>query len=57
MRQGVVRLFHHLGNIFLEQLPPAGQELKTDHKLRRKLREKNAAQGHKRDDHEPMMTS
>ena len=53
MRQGVVRLFHHLGNIFLEQLPPAGQELKTDHKLR----EKNAAQGHKRDDHEPMMTS
>ena len=57
MRQGVVRLFHHLGNIFLEQLPPAGQKLKTDHKLRRKLREKNAAQGHKRDDHEPMMTS
>ena len=57
MRQGVVRLFHHLGNIFLEQLPPSSQGLKTDHKLRRKLREKNAAQGHKRDDHEPMMTS
>lgn len=59
VRQGVVRLFHHLGNLFLEQLPPAGQGVKmgTDHKLRRKLREKKAAQGHKRDDHEPVMTS
>lgn len=59
VRQGVVRLFHHLGNLFLEQLPPAGQGVKmgTDHKLRRKLRQKKAAQGHKRDDHEPVMTS
>lgn len=59
VRQGVVRLFHHLGNLFLEQLPPAGQGVKmgTDHKLRRKLREKKAAQGHKRDDHKPVMTS
>lgn len=59
VRQGVVRLFHHLRNLFLEQLPPAGQGVKmgTDHKLRRKLREKKAAQGHKRDDHEPVMTS
>ena len=59
VRQGVARLFHHLGNLFLEQLPPAGQGVKmgTDHKLRRKLREKKAAQGHKRDDHEPVMTS
>ena len=59
VRQGVARLLHHLGNLFLEQLPPAGQGVKmgTDHKLRRKLREKKAAQGHKRDDHEPVMTS
>ena len=59
VRQGVVRLFHHLGNLFLEQLPPAGQGVKmgTDHKLRRKLREKRVAQGHKRNDHEPVMTS
>ena len=57
MRQGVVRLFHHLGNIFLEQLPPVSHGVKTDHKLRRKLQEKKAAQGHKRDDHEPVMTS
>lgn len=59
VRQGVARLFHHLGNLFLEQLPPAGQGVKmgTDHKLRRKLREKKAAQGHKRDDHEPVITS
>lgn len=59
VRQGVVRLFHHLRNLFLEQLPLAGQGVKmgTDHKLRRKLREKKAAQGHKRDDHEPVMTS
>ena len=59
VRQGVARLFHHLGNLFLEQLPPAGQGVKmgTDHKLRRKLRQKKAAQGHKRDDHEPVMTS
>ncbi len=36
VRQGVARLFHHLGNLFLEQLPPAGQGVKmgTDHKLR-----------------------
>ena len=59
VRQGVARLFHHLGNLFLEQLPPAGQGVKmgTNHKLRRKLREKKAAQGHKRDDREPVMTS
>ena len=57
MRQGAARFFHHLGNVFLEQLPPVGQEPKTDHKLRRKLREKKAAQGHKQDDHEPVMTS
>ena len=56
-RQSVGRLLHHLGNIFLEQLPPSSQGLKTDHRLRRKLREKKAAQGHKRDDHEPVMTS
>lgn len=59
MRQGVVRLFHHLGNIFLEQLPPSPGRLrvKMDHKLRRKIQEKKAAQGHKRNDHEPVMTS
>ena len=33
-----------------------GLRVKVDHKLRRKIQEKKAAQGHKRDDHEPIMT-
>lgn len=56
--QGVARLLNHLGNIFQEQMPPSpgGLRVKVDHKLRRKIQEKKAAQGHKRDDHEPTMT-
>lgn len=56
--QGVVRLFHQMGNLFQEQLPPdlGGLRVRVDHKLKRKIQEKKAAQGHKRDDHEPVMT-
>lgn len=55
--QGVARLLNHLGNLFREQLPPSsgGLRVKVDHKLKRKIQEKKAAQGHKRDDHEPVM--
>ena len=48
------RLLHHLGQIFRENsVPPAapvGQQV--DRKLRRKIREKKIAMGHKPDDHE-----
>lgn len=59
MMQGVARILNHLGNLFQEQLPPSPGRLrvKMDHKLRRKIQEKKAAQGHKRNNHEPVMTS
>lgn len=59
MAQGVTRILNHLGNLLQEQLPPSpgGLRVKVDHKLKRKLQEKKAAQGHKQDDHEPVMTS
>ena len=59
MMQRVARILNHLGNLFQEQLPPSpgGLRVKMDHKLRRKIQEKKAAQGHKRNDHEPVMTS
>ena len=48
------KLLHHLGQIFRENsVPPAapvGQQV--DRKLRRKIREKKIAMGHKPDDHE-----
>lgn len=48
------RLLHHLSQIFRDNsVPPAapvGQ--RVDRKLRRKIREKKIAMGHKPDDHE-----
>lgn len=47
------RLLHHMGRVFQEQaLPPSGGISFVDSKLRRKIREKNIAMGHKPDDHE-----
>ncbi len=47
------RLLHHMGRIFQEQAPPpAGGISFVDSKLRRKIREKKIAMGHKPDDHE-----
>ena len=59
MIQGVTKILNHLGDLFQEQQPPSpgGLRVKVDHKLKRKLQEKKAAQGHKQDDHEPVMTS
>ncbi len=47
-------LFYHMGRIFQEQRqqPVAGMRLAVDSKLRRKIREKKIAMGHKPDDHE-----
>lgn len=47
------RLLHHMGNIFQEQTPPSSGGVSfADSKLRRKIREKKIAMGHKPDDHE-----
>ena len=47
------RLLHHMGRIFQEQAPPPGGGITfVDSKLRRKIREKKIAMGHKPDDHE-----
>ena len=47
------RLLRHMGRIFQEQAPlPAGGVSFVDSKLRRKIREKKIAMGHKPDDHE-----
>lgn len=57
--QTATRLLHHMGNIFREQTPPpssGGLRVAVDRKLLRKIMEKKAALGHKRDDHEPTMT-
>lgn len=49
----VTRLLHHMGRIFQEQAPPqTGGVSFVDSKLRRKIREKKIAMGHKPDDHE-----
>ena len=46
-------LLHHMGNIFQEQVPPSSGGVSfVDSKLRRKIREKKIAMGHKPDDHE-----
>jgi len=47
-------LLYHMGHIFQEQRqqPVAGMRLAVDSKLRRKIREKKIAMGHKPDDHE-----
>ena len=47
------RLLHHMEHIFQEQNPgPVGGISFVDSKLRRKIREKKIAMGHKADDHE-----
>ena len=50
------RLLYHMARIFREQelRPSAGPIQFTDRKLRRKIREKKIAMGHKPDDHEDM---
>ena len=50
----VLRMLHHMGNIFRENSTADAvyTGMQIDKKLRRKLREKKIAQGHKRDDHE-----
>lgn len=48
-----LRLLHHMSNIFWEILPPlnpVGGHVES--KLRRRIREKKIAMGHKADDHE-----
>ena len=47
-------LLYHIGRIFQEQQPqPAGgMRVAVDSKLKRKIREKKIAMGHKPDDHE-----
>jgi len=47
-------LLYHMGRIFQEQRQPpaAGMRVAVDSKLRRKIREKKIAMGHKPDDHE-----
>ena len=47
-------LLYHMGRIFQEQRPQpaAGMRVAVDSKLRRKIREKKVAMGHKPDDHE-----
>ena len=47
------RLLRHMSRIFQNGMPPAGQDrIQIDKKLRRKLRQKKIAQGHRADDHE-----
>ena len=47
-------LLYHMGRIFQEQRPrpAAGMRIEVDSKLKRKIREKKIAMGHKPDDHE-----
>jgi len=54
----VGRLLRQLGNIFRENslLPTNPQGMRIDSRRRKKLMEKKMALGHKRDDHEPVMT-
>lgn len=48
------RLLHQLTKIFLEEERREGaRRISVDRKMRRKIREKKVAQGHKGDDHEP----
>ena len=47
------RLLRHMGNVFRDQAPPPANGFSfVDSKLRRKIREKKIAMGHKADDHE-----
>lgn len=54
--QSATRLLHHLSRVFQDNTPPrCDSGMRMDKKLRRKLREKKIAQGHKPDDHEDTM--
>lgn len=47
------RLLHHMGRIFQDQAPPPSGGISfVDSKLRRRIKEKKIAMGHKPDDHE-----
>ncbi len=47
------RLLHHMSRIFRDEAPPALPRISfVDSKLRRRIREKKIAMGHKPDDHE-----
>ena len=48
----VMRLLHHMGQIFRTSTPVIPPALRIDSKRRRRLQEKRMAMGHKRDDHE-----
>lgn len=49
----IVRLLHHMGNIFWETLvPPNPSGGHVESKLMKRIREKKIAMGHKADDHE-----
>ena len=48
----VMRLLHHMGQIFRTSMPVIPPALRIDSKRRRRLQEKRVALGHKRDDHE-----
>lgn len=49
-------LLHHMGNIFQDQGPQTGElVVGVDSKLRRAIREKKIAMGHRPDDHEQKM--
>ena len=47
------RLLHHMSRIFRDEAPPSLPGINfVDSKLRRRIREKKIAKGHKPDDHE-----
>ena len=48
----VMRLLHHMGQIFRTSMPVIPPALRIDSKRRRRLQEKRMAMGHKRNDHE-----
>lgn len=50
--QCATRLLYHLSRIFQEQTPRPALRVEVDKKLRRRIREKKIAMGHKPDDHE-----
>lgn len=51
--QCVVRLLHHMSQVFRNQTPlQSGMRIEVDKKLRQKIREKKIAMGHKANDHE-----
>jgi hypothetical protein len=50
--QCATRLLHHISQIFQERLPRPPLRVEVDSKLRRRIREKKIAMGHKPDDNE-----